>query len=61
MYPEVISVGGRAAVRKHPVGFALAILTLLAGGFICVAGLYAIIDALVEQYASGAAGQPFGC
>ncbi|KAK4503995.1 hypothetical protein PRZ48_004910 [Zasmidium cellare] len=48
-------------ILARPLGFTLAVLTLLAGAFICVAGLYAIIDALVQMYASGEVGHPFSC
>lgn len=39
----------------------LAVLTFLAGGFICVAGTYVIIKAIVEAYNNGTVGQPFSC
>jgi hypothetical protein len=41
--------------------FLLCFGTLIFGGFICVAGLYAIIKSLIEAYASGAVGHPFTC
>lgn len=40
---------------------ALNIFTFLAGAFICVAGLYVTIKAIVEAYESGAVGEPFAC
>ena len=41
--------------------FAFCMLTLLAGGFICIAGLYAIIEGIIQAYAEGAIMTPFGC
>lgn len=39
----------------------LAILTILAGAFICVAGMYVTVKAIVEAYASGGLTAPFSC
>ncbi len=39
--------------KRHPVQFVLAVLTFLAGGFICVAGTYVTIKLIVDAYASG--------
>ena len=39
----------------------LAILTILAGAFICVAGMYVTVRAIVLAYASGALVEPFTC
>lgn len=39
----------------------LAVLTILAGAFICVAGLYCTIKGIVEAYNSGAVASPFAC
>lgn len=33
--------------------FVLSVLTLIAGGFICVAGMYVIITLIVRAYESG--------
>jgi len=35
--------GGRDALRSRPIGTFLAVLTILAGAFICVAGTYVSI------------------
>ena len=37
------------------------VATFVGGGFICVAGLYAIIKAIVLAYESGTVGTPFSC
>ena len=39
----------------------LAVLTILAGAFICVAGMYVTVRAIVEAYASGVLAAPFAC
>lgn len=39
----------------------LAIATFFAGAFICVAGTYVTIKAIVEAYGSGAVLQAFSC
>ena len=41
--------------------FILSVLTIAAGGFICVAGLYAIIDAIIIAYDDGTISKPFSC
>ncbi|KAG9564596.1 transmembrane amino acid transporter, partial [Aureobasidium melanogenum] len=52
---------GWSSVRKKWPMFLLCFGTLVFGGFICIAGLYAIIKSLIEAYASGAVGHPFTC
>lgn len=42
--------GGTSALRKRPIGVILAVLTILAGAFICVAGTYVSIK--VSSYES---------
>lgn len=37
------------------------VATVMAGAFICVAGLYAIIKAIVLAYEGGTVGKPFSC
>ncbi|EMC98585.1 hypothetical protein BAUCODRAFT_65599 [Baudoinia panamericana UAMH 10762] len=39
----------------------LAVLTIFVGAFICVAGLYVTIKAIVEAYQSGVVASPFAC
>ena len=46
--------------KKWPQA-ALAAATFLAGAFICVAGTYVTIRAIVEAYRSGEVGKPFSC
>lgn len=53
--------GGLDALKRHGLMTALNILTLLAGLFICVAGLYAIIMGIVQAYAAGTISAPFSC
>ena len=53
--------GGMDALKRHGFMTALSILTLLAGMFICVAGLYAIIEGIIQAYAAGLIAAPFSC
>jgi hypothetical protein len=53
--------GGSWALKKRWLMTIVNVLTLMAGGFICVAGLYAIIKAIVIAYQSGMVGRPFSC
>ncbi|MCJ1247907.1 hypothetical protein MMC30_005122 [Trapelia coarctata] len=53
--------GGMDALKRHGFMTALNILTLLAGLFICVAGLYAIIEGIIQAYAAGLIAAPFSC
>ncbi|RMY44409.1 hypothetical protein D0865_10570 [Hortaea werneckii] len=39
----------------------LAILTILIGGFICVAGMYVTVRSIVEAYDNGEVASPFAC
>lgn len=52
---------GVGALVRRPVMLALCVLTLLAGAFICVAGLYAIIEGIIAAYAAGQVTTPFSC
>lgn len=52
---------GVSAWRRAWAQSALAVLTVLAGALICVAGLYVTIKGIVEAYASGEIVTPFGC
>ena len=40
---------------------ALSVATLIAGGFICVAGMYVTIKQIVDAYATGEVSEPFSC
>lgn len=39
----------------------LCVLTIIVGAFICVAGMYVTVRAIVEAYESGAVASPFAC
>ena len=39
----------------------IAVLTILTGAFICVAGLYVTIRGIKEAYDTGEVTEPFGC
>lgn len=47
--------------RKKRTMCVISILTIMAGAFICVAGLYAIIQSLVKAYATGIISKAFAC
>jgi len=53
--------GGMDALKRHWVMTTLCVLTILAGAFICVAGMYAIIEGIIEAYAAGTIAAPFSC
>ena len=52
--------GWRTWARRWPTAV-LAALTFLAGAFICVAGLYANIKAIIDAYNSGSVPPAFAC
>ena len=54
-------LGGMEALRRRWGMTAVNVLTLLAGGFICVAGMYVIVRSIVEAYAVGEISTPFSC
>jgi len=39
----------------------LAVLIILGGAFICVAGMYVTIKAIIDAYQSGEVSSPFAC
>ncbi|KAG2098437.1 transmembrane amino acid transporter protein-domain-containing protein [Suillus discolor] len=53
--------GGMDGLKRRPIGTTLAVLTILSGTFICVAGTYVSIKLIVEAYADGQVGRPFVC
>ncbi|KAG1866262.1 amino acid transporter [Suillus tomentosus] len=53
--------GGVDGLKGRPIGTILAVLTIIAGAFICAAGTYVSIKLIVEAYASGQVGKPFIC
>ncbi|KAK4984784.1 hypothetical protein LTR50_006406 [Elasticomyces elasticus] len=61
LHDEYHDRGGARAWARKPVQTALTALTFLSGLFICVAGTYVSIKAIVGAYQSGAVGAPFLC
>ncbi|MCJ1332875.1 hypothetical protein MMC10_009569 [Thelotrema lepadinum] len=60
--PGFLGTGyGWSALMRRKGMFALCVGTVLGGAFICVAGLYAIIEGIIEAYATGAVATPFSC
>ncbi|MCJ1255898.1 hypothetical protein MMC24_003716 [Lignoscripta atroalba] len=53
--------GGSSAWKRHWFLTVLNVLTLVAGAFICVAGMYVTVKSIVEAYAAGLVGSPFSC
>ncbi|KAI0703170.1 amino acid transporter [Earliella scabrosa] len=53
--------GGAGALRRRWFGTTLAVLTVLAGAFMCVAGTYVSIKLIVDAYREGIVGKPFTC
>ncbi|KAJ4486381.1 transmembrane amino acid transporter protein-domain-containing protein [Lentinula aciculospora] len=53
--------GGQKAIRERPLGTTVAILTILAGAFICVAGTYVSVQLIINAYREGIVGSPFTC
>ncbi|KAI0765118.1 amino acid transporter [Fomes fomentarius] len=53
--------GGREALARRWVGTTIAVLTILAGAFMCVAGTYVSIKLIVDAYHQGIVGKPFTC
>ena len=53
-------MGYRAWSRK-PFQATLAVLTILAGAFLCVAGTYVTVNSIVQAYASGSILPAFTC
>lgn len=52
---------GFVAWRQHWLQAALALFTVLAGAFICVAGIYVNVRGISDAYASGQLPKPFTC
>ncbi|KAK5129663.1 hypothetical protein LTR08_002988 [Meristemomyces frigidus] len=52
---------GTGAWRRKWAQATLAFTTVLVGAFICVAGMYVTVRAIVEAYQSGAVASPFAC
>ena len=53
--------GGMLGLKRHSFMTFLNILTLLAGAFICVAGMYVTIYSIIQAYAAGTIAAPFAC
>ncbi|KAG1798570.1 uncharacterized protein HD556DRAFT_1462163 [Suillus plorans] len=53
--------GGMDGLKRRSIGTILAVLTIISGTFICVAGTYVSIKLIAEAYANGQVGRPFVC
>ncbi|TFK86399.1 amino acid transporter [Polyporus arcularius HHB13444] len=53
--------GGMDAIKRRWLGTTLAVLTVLAGAFMCVAGTYVSIKLIADAYSEGLVGKPFTC
>lgn len=52
---------GRGEWYRSPGMTTLCVLTILAGAFICVAGMYVTIDGIIVAYRDGTVSSPFSC
>lgn len=52
---------GRPGWGRHWFQTALCVATIAVGAFICVAGMYVTVRAIVDAYASGELAAPFAC
>ncbi|TBU55100.1 amino acid transporter [Dichomitus squalens] len=53
--------GGLDALKRRRLGTSLAVATVLAGAFMCVAGTYVSIKLIADAYDAGLVGKPFTC
>ncbi|KAG2368224.1 transmembrane amino acid transporter protein-domain-containing protein [Suillus spraguei] len=53
--------GGVNGLKQRSIGTVIAVLTVISGAFICVAGTYVSIKLIAEAYADGQVGRPFVC
>lgn len=56
-----VDEGGKRGLQGKPMQTVLAILTILAGAFICGAGMYTSVKGIVEAYADGEVPAAFSC
>ena len=61
LYDAWVYKGKMRAWKERWPMTSLSIATLIAGGFICVAGMYVTIKQIVDAYASGEVSAPFSC
>lgn len=53
--------GGRRGLKSKPAQTVLALLTIAAGAFVCVAGTYVSVRGIVDAYAGGEVPGAFTC
>ena len=56
MHPDA-----RTGSKKMKAAYALHIFILLLGVFTCIAGTYAVVQSIVDQYKNGQVGGAFQC
>ena len=61
LYDTWVDKGGMAAWKRHWPMTGLSVATLVAGGFICVAGTYVTIKQIVDAYKADTVSKPFSC
>ena len=61
IYDAYHDKGGLAGLKRRWAMTTISIWTLLAGGFICIAGLYVTITGIKTAYAQGTISAPFSC
>ena len=52
---------GWQELARRPFMTTINVLTFLAGGFLCIGGMYVYVKGIAEAYASGAVPPPFSC
>lgn len=61
LYDTWVYKGGKVAISNRWPMTGLSIATLVAGAFICVAGMYVSVKQIVDAYGSGQVTAPFAC
>ena len=61
LYDSWVYKGKATAWRENWPMTGLNVATLIAGAFICVAGMYVTVKQIVDAYASGEVNSPFSC
>ena len=61
LYDTWVYKGGMQALSRRWAMTGLNVATLVAGAFICVAGMYVSVKQIVDAYATGKVSAPFSC
>ena len=61
LFDTWVDKGKMSAWKQRWPMTSLSVLTLIAGAFICVAGMYVTVKQIVDAYATGEVSEPFSC